>query len=254
MLKKVVIAGLAVAVGVAVLAWISPPLFEYILYTGKHATDSMEDAVPLEQRIDILKDKLKDIENNKAKYYDQAAKEAVEVDKLTAQVDKMSADIKTQWDKIDALRDQLSDTQKTSFKFNGQSYSRTEVEKDLKQKFDAVKTAEGSLDASKDLLSARKQALQAARDQLASMESQNSEMEARLEEMKAKVVQLRLREAQAGAKTADNELANFKAEVDALDGKVAERGKALDLKAEFGKGPIDPATDKALEVNIEWVI
>ncbi len=80
MMKKVVIAGLAVAVGVAVLAWISPPLFDWLVHQGKALKDGAEDSIPLEQRIDVLQGKLKDIKNNKAKYYDQAAKAKDDVD------------------------------------------------------------------------------------------------------------------------------------------------------------------------------
>ena len=218
MMKKVVIAGLAVAVGVAVLAWISPPLFDWMVQQGKNIKNGAEDAIPLEQRIDVLQGKLKDIKNNKSKYYDQAAKQAVEVDQTTTEVNKMTADLALQWQKIDKMRNDL-DTEKVSFVYNKVEWKRGEVEKQLKQDFVSYKTAEAALAAKKDLLTAKKQALDAAPMQLADLEGQNAEMEARLEQMRAELERVRLREAQSGQKRNDNEYANLKAEMDEVGGK-----------------------------------
>jgi len=118
MLKKVVIAGLAVVVGVAVLAWLSPALFDWMVHQGKSLKDSAEEAVPLEQRIEILKDKLKDLQNNREKYFHQAATVGVEVDNLTKKVADDTAKVDLQWKKVEALRSDLDDTQRTSFRYN----------------------------------------------------------------------------------------------------------------------------------------
>jgi chromosome segregation ATPase len=244
MLKKVVIAALAVVVGVAVLAWVSPPMFDWMVHQGKAFKDGAEDKIPLEDRIDTLKEKLKDIKNNKSKYYDQAAKVSVEVDQLTADVAKDTVKVDTQWKNVEALRTDLDDTQRTAFHYNGADWKRSEVEKQLKQDFESYKTADGALDSKKDLLTAKKAALEAARAQLANLESLNSEMEARLEQMKADLQRVRLREAQSGTKVDDNEYAGLKAEMDQVGGKIAEREKALDLHAEFDKGQINPLADK----------
>jgi chromosome segregation ATPase len=246
MLKKVLVAGLAVVVGVAVLAWISPPLFDWICHQAKAAKEGMEESIPLEQRIDILKDKLNDLKKNKQKYYDQAAKESVEVEKLSAEVDKESKNLADQWDKIQAIRGDL-ETQKTSYHYSGHDYTRADVEKELKRDFETYKTAQAALDAKKELLGSRKEALDAAREQLSSLEGLNGEMEARLEQMKAELEKVRMREAKTGTPANDNDYANLKAEMDQVGNKIAEREKALDLKAEFEKGPIDPRADKGAD-------
>jgi len=246
MLKKVVIAIVAVAAGVAVLAVFCPEVYRYFSQKVEDAKQAAVSAIPLEDRINTLKKELTDLKNNKTKYYDQAAKVSVEVDQLTADVARASADLQTQWTKIDALRGDL-DTQKVSFRYNGQDFTRAEVEKDLKQKFAAYKTAEGALDSQKDLLSAKKEALQASRDQLASLESQNTEMEARLETMRADLQRVRMREAKSGLKSSDDEYAKLKSEMDEVGGKIAEREKALDLHAEFDKGAINPLPDNSAE-------
>jgi chromosome segregation ATPase len=246
MLKKVVIAGLAVVVGVVVLAFVSPALFDWVCHQGKAVKEGAEDLVPLQQRIEILRDKLHELVRNKSTYYDQAAKQSVEVEKLTGDVATSTKNLADQWSKIEAIRNDL-DNEKTRFIYRGVEYKRAEVEKQLKQDFDSYKTAEAALDAKKDLLSAKKQALEAARSQLANMESLNTEMEARLEQMKADLERVQMREAQKGEKPDDTGYASLKADMDKVADKIAEREKALDLRAEFDKGPIDPRVDKAPE-------
>jgi chromosome segregation ATPase len=241
MLKKVVIAGLAVAVGVAVLAWVSPPLFDWMCHGVGQVKQHLDDSVPPEQRIEILKDKLKALEQNKSKYFDAVAKEAVEVDKLAADVDKMSDNVALQWKRIDIMRDDLN-TQKVRFTYGGQDYKRTDVEKQLASDFDSVKTAEQALDAKKDLLSARKQSLDAAKEQLSTLGQRRDEMAARIAKMEADLKLVRMREEKASLKLDDNEYSSLNAEIDQVSGKISERQKALDLKAQFseGAGVIDP--------------
>jgi len=180
MLKKIVIAGLAVAVGVAVLAFVSPVMFDYLCHGVHQIQKNAEDSIPPEQRIEILKDKLKALDGNKKQYVDAYAKEAVAVDKLAAEVDKMSDSVALQWKKIDLMKDGL-ETQKASIRFdNGKEYSRSEVEKQLSDDFSSVKLAEANLDSKKELLSARKQALSAAKEQLTSLDQRRDEMATRL--------------------------------------------------------------------------
>ena len=164
MLKKVVIAGLAVAVGVVVLAWISPPLFDWVVHQGKALKDGAENAIPLEQRIDVLQGKLKDLKTNKAKYYDQAAKSKDDVTALTDEVARMTKDTDAQWQAMQKFRTDL-DTQKTSYSYKDYTYdNRTAAEKKLKQELDSYDIAEKSLAFKKDALDAKTQALQAAHE------------------------------------------------------------------------------------------
>jgi chromosome segregation ATPase len=252
MLKKIVIAGLAVAVGVAVLAWVSPPLFDWMCHGAGQIKKSLDDSVPPQQRIEILKDKLKALEQNKSKYFDAVAKEAVEVDKLQTDVDKMDDNVHLQWKRIDIMRSDLND-QKASFTYGGQTHKRADVEKQLASDFESVKTAEQALDAKKDLLAARKQSLDAAKEQLATLAQRRDEMAARIAKLEADLKLVQMREEKASLKLDDNEYSSLNAEIDEVSGKIEQRQKMLDLKAQFseGTGGIDPlAKDPAPKGDI----
>ncbi len=212
--------------------------------------DGAENAIPLEQRIDVLQGKLKDLKTNKAKYYDQAAKSKDDVTALTDEVARMTKDTDAQWQAMQKFRTDL-DTQKTSYSYKDYTYNnRTAAEKKLKQELDSYDIAEKSLAFKKDALDAKTQALQAAREQLANLESQNNEMEARLDQMRAELEMVRTREAQAGVQAEDNERANLKAEMDEVEKKIQHRETVLDLHAEFDKGHADAPADKPADTDV----
>jgi predicted nucleic acid-binding Zn-ribbon protein len=240
MFKKVVIAGLAVAVGVAVLAWISPPLFDWVCHQPKVIMNGIDDSIPPEQRIEILKDKLKALDGNKQKYVDAYAKEAVAVDKLSADVERMSDDVALQWKKIDLMKDGL-ETQKTAIVFpNGREYKRDQVEKQLSSDFESAKIAESALDAKKELLTARKQALATAKEQIDNLDKRRDEMSARLTKMEADLKLVRMKEEVSHLKVDGNDYAKLNSEIDEVSGKIAEKQKALDVQAQFKQGAVDP--------------
>jgi chromosome segregation ATPase len=244
MLKKVVIAGLAVAVGVAVLAWISPPLFDWMCHQAKAVQKGIDDSIPPQQRIEILKDKLKALEQNKSKYFDAVAHEDNAVKDLSKEVDGMTDRLAAQWARIDAFNKDL-DTQKTSFTYGGKDYKRSDVEAELKRDWDAYKVAEKALDAKKDLLNARKQALDTAKSQLASLETRRDEMAAQITKMEADLKVVQMQEQVTATKFDDNEYAKLEAEINEVSGKIADRQHSLELQAQFSHGgEIDPLADK----------
>ena len=157
MIKKVLIAGLAVAVGVAVLAWLSPKLISTIRYEAGQAMESVEDAVPLETEIGRLRGEVKRLEADEQHYYDQVAHQAVGVDKLRADVDETTAAMTKQWDNIEAMRASLGDEQRTSFHWGNRIYSREEVTEQLARDFNSYQNCEKELKAKKDLLERRRE-------------------------------------------------------------------------------------------------
>jgi len=250
MLKKVVIAGLAVAVGVAVLAWISPPLFEWLMYQGKHAQDGIEDSVPLEQRIDILKGKLKDFDKEKVKYFDQVAHAEREVKDLGDDVAKSQASLEQRWADIQVRNDGLEKVKLTP-------KGMDEYKKKLSQDFDAYQIDEKTLEAKKDLLDARTKALEDGKAQLATLESRKAELQAKLTNMEADLKLVRMKQAEKNLDVgSDNELSKWDAEATALSGKIQDQKRSLELQDQFGghsgdDAPAKPAAESDIQKRID---
>jgi chromosome segregation ATPase len=250
MLKKVVIAGLAVAVGVAVLAWLSPPLFEWICYNTKHAGQDIENSIPLEQRIDMLKDKLKDFDKEKVKYFDQVAHAEREVNDLDKDVAKSQKDLDLRWADIQARNDSLD---KVSLK----GKSLDEFKKKLSQDFDAYQIDEKTLDAKKDLLTARTKALEDGKAQLATLESRKAELQAKLTNMEEDLKVVRMKQAEKNLDlTSSNELTKWDAEANDLAGKIQDQKRSLELQDQYGNHssdatPVTAAPESDIQKRID---
>jgi len=249
MLKKVVIAGLAVAVGVAVLAWLSPPLFEWLCYKGTHAGQDIENSVPLEDRIHMLEAKLKDFDKEKVKYFDQVAHSEREVKELSDDVAKSQKDLDLRWADIQARNDGLD---KVSLK----GKNLDEYKKKLSQDFDAYQIDEKTLDAKKDLLDARTKALEDGKAQLATLESRKAELQAKLTNMEQDLKLVRMRQAEKKLDVSDNELAKWDAEANDLSGKIQDQKRSLELQDQYGNHssdatPATPAADSDIQKRID---
>jgi len=239
MLKKAVIAGLAVVVGVAVLAWLSPKLISTIRYQAGQAVESVENAVPLETEIGRLRAEVKRLEADEHQSYDLVAHQAVEVDKLRRDVDDTTAGMDKQWTNIEAMRNSLGDDVKTSFRFGNRTYSREEVTEQLARDFNSYQNCEKELKAKKELLSAADKSLFASENQLGALKGTRRDMEVELAKLEADLKLVRLKEAQTSVKVDDGEYARVRADIAKLRDRVAEKQKALDYQAQFTNGAID---------------
>jgi len=239
MLKKAMIAGLAVVVGVAVLAWLSPKLISTIRYQAGQTIESIEDSVPLETEVGRLRGEVKRLEADEHHYYDQVAKQAVEVDKLRSDVDETTAGMAKQWNNIEAMRASLGDDQKASYRFGNRIYSREEVTEQLARDFNSYQSCEKELKAKKDLLSAGEKSLAASEDQLGALKGTRRDMEVELAKLEADLKLVRLKEAQSSVKVDDGEYARVRAYIAKLRDRVAEKQKALDYEGKFTNGTID---------------
>jgi predicted nucleic acid-binding Zn-ribbon protein len=252
MLKKIVIAGLAVAVGVAVLAWLSPKLISVIRYQGDQLIQGAEDSVPLETEIGRLRGEVKRLETDEHTYYDQVAKQAVEVDKLRKDVDDTTAGLAKQQDNMSAMAKDLKDDVRTSFHYNGRKYSRDEVTDQLSRDLKSYDSAEKELQAKKDLLSAAEKSLAASEDQLGSLKQTRSDMQVELAKLEADLKLVRLKEAQSSLQVDDNEYSQVKADIAKVRDRIAVKEKALDYEGKFTNGTIDATAgqDKADEKDV----
>ena len=239
MLKKAVIAGLAVVVGVAVLAWLSPKLISTIRYQAGQTMQSIEDSVPLETEIGRLRGEVKRLETDEHHYYDQVAKQAVGVDKLRDDVTATTAAMDKQWTNIEAMRKSLGDDVKTSFRFGNRTYSREEVTDQLARDFKSYESCESELKAKKELLNAADKSLAASEDQLGTLKGARRDMEVELAKLEADLRLARLKEAQSSIQVDDGEYARVRADIAKLRDRVSEKQKALDYQGKFANGPID---------------
>ena len=239
MFKKAMIAGLGVAVGMAVLAWLSPKLISTIRYQAGQMIESIEDSVPLETEVGRLRGEVKRLEADEQHYYDQVAHQAVGVDKLRADVDETTAGMARQWNNIEAMRACLGDDQETSYRFGSRIYSREDVTDQLARDFNSYQNCEKELKAKKELLGAAEKSLAASEDQFGALKGTRRDMEVELAKLEADLKLVRLKESQSSVKVDDGEYARVRADIAKLRDRVAEKQKVLDYEGKFTNGTID---------------
>jgi chromosome segregation ATPase len=237
MFKKVLIAGLAVAVGVALLAVVCPSAREWMAHWWKEGAESIANSVPLEEQLSKLKGDVDALKQNERKYYDMAAKQWKDVENQRKEVDVLTANLDELWNKeILPLKTDLDTTQKTSF---GPSKipTRASAEADLTRKFKRYEDLKQELNNKKDVLAESEEALTETEKNLATLSDQRKEMVSQLKQLEARLNKVKAKEARSSVPGSDNDYAKVRADIQALRDKLDIREKSEDYREKFGDKP-----------------
>jgi chromosome segregation ATPase len=230
MLKKVAVAGLAVVVGVTVLCWVCPVVGDWIKLQFNKGKDGIDNSVSLEDKIQILNNKLKDFDKQQSSYFDKYATAERERDTLKKNVDAETARVDGVWSDIQARRQKLD----SNDVLVSSKAKRDKFEKQLTADFDAYQIDKKSLDASKDLLEARTKALEDGQAQLDTLKSKKVELEAKLARMENELKLVRQQQAQANLSLNDGDLDKLIADADKLADSISDQKRSLELQKKYG--------------------
>jgi chromosome segregation ATPase len=195
------------------------------------------DAIPLEDKIDILKNKLKDFDKEKVKYFDKVAAAERDRDTLKKNVDAEAGRLDMVWADIQARSQKLdSDTALVNNRAK-----RDAFKKQLSADFDAYQIERKALESKKTLLDARTNALEDGRAQLATLESKRTELAANLTKMDAELKLARQQQGQSNLSIKDDDLDKLTADADKLADSVSEQKRSLEVQKEYGVSGVTPA-------------
>jgi chromosome segregation ATPase len=240
MLKKLLIAVVAVAVGLTVVK--STKLGSLMRVKWNDATAWCNKQIPVETEITRLRDEISRLGNDSKTHYSVIAEEMVKLDNLKREISEGESKLAQQKKKVTALRDALNEGGNKLVVLGEEKYPRVRVEKQLSRDFDLYKTCEGQLAAKRKLLESRQECLAKAREQLAAMQDTRRDLEVELSRLEAEYNTLKVAQTKSKFSLDDSELSKIKAGVAALRDRIAEQQKIAALQAEFGDGPI-PAGD-----------
>jgi len=246
MLKKLVIAGLAIAVGLGLVAVAFPTAWDAFCHWCDQQRQNADKSVPLQTRIDVLKKKVKDLEKQDADMYDKVAKEAVEVDNLEARVAADAKVLKEKEAEATALRDGLGDEAITQVKYakDKDPLSRDDAETRLRGALKYLKGKKPEVASEQKLLEERKAALAALKEELSSLKTRRNEMETELEQMESELRLAQMQEANSKVASGDSGYSKVHSEMEDLKNDIKVLKKRQELAEEFGDGPRRPAPEK----------
>jgi len=236
MLKKLLIAVVAVAVGLTVVK--STKMGSLMRVKWNEATAWCNKQIPVPTEIARLRDEISRLGNETKGHCQVIAEEMVAVDNLKREIGEAESKLEKQKKKVTAMRDALADGGTQKVVFGDETYSRARVEKQLARDFDLYKTCESQLASKKKLLESRQECLAKAREQLAAMQDTRRDLEVQVSQLEAEYNTLKVTQTKSKFALDDSNLSKVKEGVQALRNRIEAESKAAALQAEFGDGEI----------------
>ena len=250
--KKVVIAGLAVVVGLFVLRMASPKMCSLMSYYSHEAQIGIESAIPPETEIGRLKNDLNELKMQKPRYFDRVAVEEVAFKKLEKEIDSDRIALKSSESDVDALASQLERNRTaTKVSLNGRNLAREDAVSRLNSAVELRDAKRTELQQKEELLDQNRNILEEDYKQLATYDSTITQLETRLAAAALKVKTARAAAAKIMPLQMDSDhLARTAADINKLD----ESADVMQHKNELAKkynsaSPIRP-TEKVSEEDV----
>jgi len=252
MCKKLLIAAIAIAVGVGVVS--GTRLGSHVRMKWHRAQQWAQEQVPLESEIERLKMEVANLSREDDRYYDRVAKQKMQVDKLRARVAKNQESLAVRETEIKALRDALNEGGEFVV-YNGTKYSRQEAETDVKMEATRFLADERIVKADQDNLRILEETLTANKAKLDSLSLKRKEMEATLLVLERELAQQRLKE-QTSLAVDDSRYNRISQQIEEARERLELQRTKGELRGESTKGPIraqeeKKAKDKKLNQQIE---
>ncbi|HZY85984.1 MAG TPA: hypothetical protein VFE78_14220, partial [Gemmataceae bacterium] len=137
MLKKLLIAVVAVAVGLTVVR--STKLGSLMRVKWHDAAAWCNKQIPVETEIARLRDEISRLGNDSKTHYSAIAEEMVKLDNLKREISEGETKLAQQKKKVTAFRDALAEGGNKLVSINDEKYPRVRVEKQLARDFDLYK-------------------------------------------------------------------------------------------------------------------
>ncbi len=236
MLKKLLIAVVAVAVGLTVVK--STKVGSLMRVKWNEAAAWCNKQIPVETEIARLRDEISRLGNDTKGHCQVIAEEMVAVDNLKREIGEAEAKLEKQKKKVTAMRDALADGGTQKVLLGEETFPRVRVEKQLARDFDLYKTCEAQLAAKKKLLESRQECLAKAREQLAAMQDARRDLEVQVSQLEAEYNTLKVTQTKSKFALDDSALSKVKEGVQALRNRIDAARHEAALQGEFGEGAI----------------
>jgi len=241
MCKKVLIAALAVVVGLAVVkgTWIG----SHLRLRCSNARHWMETQVPPETEIARLRMELLNLAREDDKYYDKVARMAVDVDNREKALGKTRVNLGKEEARIRKIKDELNEGVEFVV-FEGLRVSRG----DLRNSAIAFKNAEENLKSKEANLEARKRHLALERKKLSELRNKRDEMATELQRLETALAEERQAQAASESTIDDSGYRQIRKDMDSVRDRINVLKKKRELKGEFAP-PVE--TNKPTEQDVQ---
>jgi len=240
MCKKLLIAAIAIAVGVGVVS--GTRLGSHIRLKWHKAQQWAQEQVPLESEIERLKMEVASLSREDDRYYDRVAKQKMQVEKLRIRIAKNQAELTSRETEIKALREVLAEGGEFVV-FNGTRYSRKEAETDVRLEATRFLADEKIVKADQENLRILEETLAANKSKLDGLALKRKEMEATLLILERELAQQRLKE-QTSLTVDDSRYNRVSKQIEEARERLELQRTKGELRGDSTKGPIRASEEK----------
>lgn len=226
MTKKLLIAALAVVVGLLVVkgTWLG----SLLRMKAQNAREWVSETVPPEEEISRLRMELKGLEKEDDKHYDAVARMAMDVEKLDREVGRIRDNLAREEGRIRKLRGELGERVEY-VTHEGSRYTRD----DLRADGLAFKSAEDALKSKLDSLQAKKKHLSLERKKLSELRTMRETMATELQRLETALAEERHAEAASNSTIDDSTYRTLRKDMDSVRDRIEFLKKKRELRGEF---------------------
>ena len=237
MLKKVVIGS---AVALLVGTFVFGRDFVSYMHTGAHKVrDAVKSEVPLEFEVQRAREMVENLVPDIRHCMHVIAEQQVDLEQLEEKIVKSDQELGRQQRVILSLRDDLK-SGRDVFAYASHSYTKGEVERDVKLRFERYQVAEDTLKRDRQILQAREKSLFANQEKLENMLAAKQVLEVQLEQLEARLKTIQAAETTSEIQLDQSQLARAKTLIGELNKQLDVREKVLDAEGKFtGLIPIE---------------
>lgn len=238
MCKKVVIATLAVLVGLAVVK--GTKIGSYLRMAKKDAAAWVDKQVRYETEIKRLRAEIDELERADAVYFDQVAAQRVEIRKQELALKSDSGKLETLRGRLTALRTLLREAGETQLvSYNGHDYAKADVEKQIDIDFDGYKQLKTSVSSKGAFLISLKKALALNEEKMSQLKHNRQSMLTELQDLENELVELRQTQAANATVFDDSSYGRVKSDIAALKNRLSVDKEKLKVRGISDRGPIE---------------
>ncbi len=252
MLKKILI-GSAIAVGLGTFVF-GRDTISYLRTGCRNVRQAVKAEVPVEFEIERARTMVDQLVPDIRQCMHVIAEQQVDIEHLTAALDRKSGELGRQKDAIMALKTDLG-SGKSTFTYASQKFTSNDVKRDLSNRFERYKAAEEMLAADKKILAAREQTLVANRDKLEGLMQAKKDLEVKLEQLQARLQTVKAAEAVSQLAIDDSNLSHARKLIDDLNKQLDVKQRVMETEVKFaGMIPVEksePAVASDLDQQID---
>jgi chromosome segregation ATPase len=198
------------------------------------ARQAAKDSVPIEFEIERAKGMVTSLVPEIKKNMDVIAKEEVAINRLDQQITKLQDRMASAKDEILTLQTDLEkNSANTTFTYCSRTYTRSQVETDLAQRFERYKVDEATFTSLGKMKTMREESLSAAKAKLSEYMSQKRDLEVKLEQLSARLKMIDVAKTTSEYAFSEDKLGKAKALVEDLQGRLEVEERLVGAKGDL---------------------